>query len=40
MTLFYEDEGFMILPSKMISGSYPKQYKSDLVFQTCTVVLK
>ena len=25
---------------KMISGSYSKQNKSDLVFQTCTVVLK
>ena len=37
---FYENERYMILPSKTISGSYLKQTNSDLVFQTRTIFLE
>ena len=33
---FYENESYMILPSKTIIGSYLKQNDRDLVFQTRT----
>ena len=34
----YENESYMILPWKTISGSYLKQNNGDLVFQTRTIL--